>query len=370
MKTKRDPNNPRTWMIDTTITYPDGRHSHIQRRGFRTQGDAEGAYWSVYSQYLEKYGFKQLRQSIDELITNYLEWKSHKVKPTTLNNVKIMIRSHLSKLYRGQPLSTVYTAYSLEKFRHHVISAKCRQDWKNKILRLFLDISTYAYDRRIIDGEMYRLAKLNSESIHGQYDPPTEYHIWTKDQYRTFIDTFDDNDKYKPLFQWMFFSGARIGETCALQWKDYDSEKMRIWITKTASNRLSVGKAVITGTKTKAGTRYVYLSHDMNKRFLELRNVFGKDPEKFLFFGYDNPIGYNTILQKFKRHTIKAKLPKIKIHEIRHSNNTWLLNDNQSREDVDIITRRLGRSSLKVTLDTYYHSNPDIELKIVEKIKI
>lgn len=281
-----------------------------------------------------------------------------------------MIRGHLLKLYRGQPLSMVYTPYSLDKFRHHVIDAKCRQDWKNKILRLFFDISNYAYDRRIIDGEMYRLARLNSDSIHGQYDPPTEYHVWSKEQYRTYIDTFDENDKYKPLFQWMFFSGARIGETCALQWKDYDAENRKIWITKTASNRLSMGRAVITNTKTKAGTRYVYLSEEMNECFLKLREIYGKDPEKYLFFGYESPIGYNSILQKFKNHTIKAGLPKLKIHEIRHTNNTWLLNDNQSREDVDIITRRLGRSSLKMTLDTYYHSDPLAELKLVEKIKI
>ena len=65
-----------------------------------------------------------------------------------------------------------------------------------------------------------------------------------------------------------------------------------------------------------------------------------------------------------------AILPRIKIHEIRHTNNTWLLDENQSIFAADIITKRLGRSSLKVILDNYYHSNSAVEEIIVEKIKI
>jgi integrase len=65
-----------------------------------------------------------------------------------------------------------------------------------------------------------------------------------------------------------------------------------------------------------------------------------------------------------------AILPRIKIHEIRHTNNTWLLDENQSIFVADIITKRLGRSSLKVILDNYYHSNSAVEDSIVEKIKI
>lgn len=72
----------------------------------------------------------------------------------------------------------------------------------------------------------------------------------------------------------------------------------------------------------------------------------------------------------FNKHIKMAILPRIKIHNIRHINNTWLLDENQSIFAADIITKRLGRSSLKVILDAYYHSNPAVEESIVEKIKI
>jgi len=72
----------------------------------------------------------------------------------------------------------------------------------------------------------------------------------------------------------------------------------------------------------------------------------------------------------FNKHIKMAILPRIKIHNIRHINNTWLLDENQSIFAADIITKRLGRSSLKVILDNYYHSNPAVEESIVEKIKI
>jgi hypothetical protein len=39
-------------------------------------------------------------------------------------------------------------------------------------------------------------------------------------------------------------------------------------------------------------------------------------------------------------------------------------------EDVAAITKRLGRSSIKVTLDTYYHASADRESKLVGFIKL
>ncbi|MFA5235706.1 MAG: site-specific integrase [Bacilli bacterium] len=370
MNIKRDPENKRYWMIDTTVKFPDGRSGHLKRRGFYSKATAEAAYYRLESEFLLKRGYVLTKTTFDKLIDAYVEYKNNKVKPTTLYNVKVMIKTHISAFFNGQSLKSVYTVFHLTLFRKRIIAAENQQSWKNKIFRVFMEISEVAYLRKIIDSEMFRLAKLYSDPISGQYDPAPTYTVWSKEQYRDFINTFDKNDKYKVLFQWMFFSGSRIGETSAIQWKDYDPEKKTVWISKTSTSRLGMGKAVITSTKTKSGNRRIFLSDAMNSQLLALKSVFGQEPKKYLFFGYDNPIGYTSVLFVFKRHTKLAGLPHMKIHEIRHTNNTWLLNDHQSRAEADLITRRLGRSSLKVTLDTYYHTNPEDEKGLVDKIEI
>jgi integrase len=242
---------------------------------------------------------------------------------------------------------------------------------KNKILQIFREASEFAFNREVISLAMYRKSKIYLEYIVNQEKPKARvYRIWTHEQYDKFISTFKENDKYRPLFRWMFFSGARIGETCALQWKDFDAEKKTIHIYKTASARIGIGKSVIMTTKTRAGDRFILLNEQMFNDIMDLKVAFGENPESFLFFGYEEPIGHTTIRTVFNNHIRLAGLPRIKIHEIRHTNNTWLLDENQSRAAADIVTKRLGRSSLKVTLDTYYHSNPVVEESIVEKIKI
>jgi integrase len=370
MNIKRDPNNRKTWMIDTTIKLPDGTFAHLKKKGYQTKMEAFIDFESVYADHVMKRGFKSSKESFNNLIEEYVKYKSQRVKISTMAGIQGIIRTHFESIFHGKCIKNVYTSYQLEKFRSHVISLPCSQRHRNKILFLMKELSEYAFTRGIIGTEMYRLSRLSTEAISGQETIQTSYHIWTKDQYRQFINTFDENDKYRVLFQWMFFSGARIGETIALQWKDFDSIKRTVFIYKTASARHGTGKTDILTTKTKSGIRKILLSNEMNQVLSDLKEAFCQNEEHFLFFGGISPIGSTPIRNKFFSHIRIANLPRIKIHEIRHTNNTWLLDDHQSRGEADIITKRLGRSSLKVTLDTYYHSNPEIENHIIEKLKI
>ncbi len=369
MNVKKDPRRPGKWMIDTTVTMPDQSHVHFQKTGYETKGAAVSDYHSALSNFISGKGFK-VKGNFDELADQYLTYFSERVKPSTLVLANSLVDYHIKRFFKGRTLKDVYNTISMERFRSHVTGSRYSQSWKNKILSALLNISEFGFNRNALTPDMYRAAKIYLESIRGQDPIPTRYTIWTKEQYRLFINTFSDHDKYKVLFQWLFFSGTRIGETLALQWKDFDFSNMRIWVAKTANSRLGTGKAEILTTKTKAGVRYVYLNEEMNAQLLNLKETYGQKLEAFIFFGGSEPVGYTSVKRKFLIHTRKAGLPVLKIHEIRHTNNTWLLDDHQSRAEADIITKRLGRSSLKVTLDTYYHSNPEIELDIVKKIKI
>ena len=120
---------------------------------------------------------------------------------------------------------------------------------------------------------------------------------------------------------------------------------------------------VITSPKTSKSTRHVTVSD----RIANLLYMFIKDAgyksEQFIFFG-DNPVGESTIRRIMDEHTKEARLPKMKIHGIRHSNATWLLNNpNLTMAEIGKISERLGHESKKVTLDIYYHLVKNIDDK-------
>ena len=50
------------------------------------------------------------------------------------------------------------------------------------------------------------------------------------------------------------------------------------------------------------------------------------------------------------------KLPKIRLHDLRHTGATLLLSQNT---DIETVSRRLGHSKASVTLDIYGHALPE-----------
>lgn len=51
--------------------------------------------------------------------------------------------------------------------------------------------------------------------------------FWTTDEYKQFIQTLDENEKYYLIFEILFWTGCRIGELLALTPMDIDFEKTK-----------------------------------------------------------------------------------------------------------------------------------------------
>lgn len=62
--------------------------------------------------------------------------------------------------------------------------------------------------------------------------------------------------------------------------------------------------------------------------------------------------GNNNLYRRFYRHAEKAGLPRIRIHDLRHSHASMLINKGIPPK---VIQERLGHASIKVTLDVYSH---------------
>ncbi|WP_413774830.1 site-specific integrase [Cytobacillus firmus] len=66
----------------------------------------------------------------------------------------------------------------------------------------------------------------------------------------------------------------------------------------------------------------------------------------------------------FNRIIKEAGVPKIRIHDIRHTHATLMLEAGASLKEVQ---ERLGHSSIKITGDIYAHVTPRMQEKSVQK---
>lgn len=368
---KRCDYNPKKWMIDTTITFEDGSRRHFKRRGYPTKQAAQADFERAKNEFMKKSGFTTIKGTFEELLQLYLDFEKTRLKESSWLARESFFRLYVVPFFNNKQIRNCFTLSELSKFKEHINNLDLSINRKNTILSEMRLFGKFSYKRDLISEKQNRLISLCCEPFPKEITPPSKYTVWTFPQYQKFIQTFDNNDKYKVLFQFLFYTGIRIGELLALQWKDFDEENKTVYIYKSATNDTLSGKAVITTTKTQAGIRSIYINESMFDQLILLKKAYSNnDLESFMFFGQNKPIGRSSVRRKFTEHTIKAKLPYLKIHEIRHTNNTWLLNINQSTSTADMVTKRLGRSSLKVTLDTYYHSDKEEEIDTMDKFKI
>lgn len=62
--------------------------------------------------------------------------------------------------------------------------------------------------------------------------------------------------------------------------------------------------------------------------------------------------------QRFDRHNREAELPRIRLHDLRHTHATLLL---RAGVHPKVVQERLGHSSISTTLDTYSHAIPSMQ---------
>jgi integrase len=168
--------------------------------------------------------------------------------------------------------------------------------------------------------------------------------------------------------------GLRRGEIAALRWK---------WVKLDGSNIEIVESA----EQTKAGVRYkspktkktrnVRLSETVLealktwrvKQAEELLRV-GKRPDgdTFVVTQVDgSPLQPRTLTHEWRRLTASSKLPRIRLHDLRHAHGTHML---ASGIHPKIASERLGHSKVGITLDLYSHVMPGMQEDAVAKLDV
>lgn len=183
---------------------------------------------------------------------------------------------------------------------------------------------------------------------------------WTTEQLRAFLAATAD-DRLSAIWHLVATTGLRRAEVCGLRWVDVDLDRHRLRISHTVTE-VSGGLVVQDDAKTRASERSLALDaatvdvlRRWKRRQAEERLAAGPAwQDTGLVFTREDGTGHRPkrLSSNFTALVDRAGFPRIGIHGLRHTYATAALRAGVSPE---VVSKRLGHSSVVITLSIYAH---------------
>ncbi len=339
------------WRAKFYVTDWTGTKKQICKRGFKTQREAK--------EYEHTYLDQQNSTSdilFSSLIENYLEDMSHRLKPTTMENKRFIIERKLLPYFSNLKICDIDTI-KIRKWQNEMLSYRDEngkpfsQTYLKTVNNQLSAIMNYAAAHYRLTFNPCRAAGSIGKS------KADEMHIWTQKQYEQFSYAIQKSS-VKLAFDVLFYTGMRSGELLALTPADI-----------LPSKRININKNY---AKVKGNDLFLEPKTPKSKRCISIPDFLYDDIVGYISMLYgiekDDRIFYFTksaLDKEIKRIAQKVGLPPIRVHDLRHSHASMLIEMGFSPLEI---ADRLGHESVKTTLDTYSHLYPDKDQQLADAL--
>lgn len=337
----------------TAFNYTDwtGQNRHTCKRGFKTQREAKEYERTFLDQ---QSGTSDILFS--SLVENYLDDMEHRLKPTTMENKRFIIEGKLLPYFGRLKICDIDTI-KIRKWQNELISYRGEdgkpfsQTYLKTVNNQMSALMNYAVAHYRLPFNPCKAAGSMGKS------KAEEMNIWTQEQYEQFSGAIQKSS-VKLAFDILFYTGIRCGELLALTPADILPSK-RIDINK---NYAKVkGEELFLEPKTSKAKCCVsipdFLYNDIREYISKIYGI-GKGDRIFYFTK-------SALEKEIKRASQKAGLQPIRVHDLRHSHASMLIELGFSPLEI---ADRLGHESVKTTLDTYSHLYPDKDTKLADRL--
>lgn len=183
--------------------------------------------------------------------------------------------------------------------------------------------------------------------------------FFTIEEEKRFIEVAKDYSYYEQ-FRLILETGLRTGELIGLEWKNVDLENRIIKVEKTLEFRYSTQEWRWGPPKTRHGIREVPLTKTAYEllRGIKERGGYAGDntPDEFKDLVFINRTGYPTKNSTYdaalQKRCEQAGVKRLSMHDLRHTMATRFC---ENSTNYKFLSRMLGHSSIKITVDTYVH---------------
>lgn len=353
----------------------DGKRKQIWKStGLTVKGNRKRAQ-AMLDAYLREHGGCDLdvaNLKLADYLEQWLKDAEPKLSPNTIRGYREKMRNHILPYFRAKDIKlTDLRVQHLETFYAYLQQDK--QDKKG------LSVTSVRHCHRLLSKALnvaVRYQYINSNpAAHAELpkQPKYEAKFLNYSQLQELISLFEGNPLL-PVVQFLCFYGMRRGEALGLCWDMVDFEKNQFTITRTMMQ--DKGNPLKESPKTNSSVRALPLSTPMRQLLLSLKErretLTPLFPETYasnnLVFVWDDgsPITPNYLTSHFQKVVAKSDLPKIRLHDLRHSVASNLLSGGSSVVDVQ---HWLGHSQPSTTLNFYAHVDSTSKLNVCQSIE-
>ena len=203
-----------------------------------------------------------------------------------------------------------------------------------------------------------------------------EMRCLSPEEARTFLD-FARQDKHGLIFELAIVTGLRPEEYLGLRWSDLDFEKHSLTVQRTLVWKHKRMGWYFGEPKTDKSRRTIplplYLCQELVAHRVRQNERRLKLGERWVNYNLVFPSDLGTPFyvrnldrRHFKPILEKAKLPNIRLYDLRHTCATLLL---AAGENPKVVAERLGHSNIVLTLNTYTHVLPTMQQAATDRLE-
>jgi len=285
-------------------------------------------------------------------------------KPSTESDYKGLLKNHILPAFGKKPVTEI-NRLSIKKFLMKKVNDGYASSTVTHMKNVISGILNLAIDDEIIPANpAHKVGKIFKTIKMGALMDPLN-----RDELKVMLDTFNKHfNKHYPMALTLARTGMRLGEVTGLQWGDIDFRNRFITIQRgLVRGKIEAPK----NSKTRKIDMSMQLCTELEKLHTKrkgqtLKNGWKAVPEWVFINNEGKPVDSSNWRRRvFYKALEKAKLRKIRIHDLRHSYASLLI---QSGESLAYVRDQLGHHSIKVTVDIYGHLAPEGNKTAVDKL--
>jgi len=287
--------------------------------------------------------------------TDWLRKKESCIKESTKALYRTVVNKHLLPFFGQYPLDKI-SGELIQKF-----ISKLTEEGK-----ACGSIKTYVTILKICLHAAIREDIMRMKSLRSTFRIPERkrsLNVLTLEEQKKLLQSVKANLTARSLgIAICLLTGIRIGELCALQYKDLDFSERLLYISKTV-NRISLHKGtklVLSSPKSKTSIREIPISGIL----LKLLQAFSiQNPDFYIVSGTSSPMEPNTYRRYFYSFLKTAGIRRVNVHALRHTFATTLIGIGA---DPVALSKILGHADVLTTQKLYVHPQTEQKRKCVE----
>ncbi len=307
-------------------------------------------------------------QTVDKYLHRWLEdCARQSVRPRTYECYELAVRRLLPHL--GKVRLQALTPAHVQKAYAALLTAGLSR----RTVQLTHAVLHHALKQALQWGQ---IARNPTDAVSAPKPARKEMQVLSQEQVEALF-AANREDRLYALWVTLATAGLRIGEALGLRWSDIDFASRNVAIQRALQYRAPQGYSFVE-PKTSRSRRTVVFPASTIQALREHRR---RQAAERLQAGptwedtdlvFCNEIGQplnasSTVTSAFQRALTRAGLPKIRIHDMRHTAATLLLSQGCHPKYVQDL---LGHSTITLTLDTYSHVVPALHGEAADKMEL